>query len=236
MLDDKDSAYCKVAKLLYPVLSNANLGVFFLAFVLFCFVCLSVFCFLFFFFRSHGRLRFQSTNYILTLAKFKLFTCLTHWRKHKLIALIQVKLHDAVAWRSRSEQCYARTISRNATVMNHSRSCPCSNYRLHGHWTQPCQHALKNEKEHRRMYFSIGGCRWCNRRPYRTCSQAKYTAISGLASGCRPPETGAAWNPWSWQYLIATALQQTLINYSYSRSICFYKCESIREERTHTLE
>ena len=49
MLDDKDSAYCKVAKLLYPVLSNANLGVFFLAFVLFCFVCLSVFCFLFFF-------------------------------------------------------------------------------------------------------------------------------------------------------------------------------------------
>ena len=50
MLDDKDSAYCKVAKLLYPVLSNANLGVFFLAFVLFCFVCLSVFCFLFFFF------------------------------------------------------------------------------------------------------------------------------------------------------------------------------------------
>ena len=78
MLDDKDSAYCKVAKLLYPVLSNANLGVFFLAFVLFCFVCLSVFCFLFFFFRSHGRLRFQSTNYIQTLAKFKLFTCLTH--------------------------------------------------------------------------------------------------------------------------------------------------------------
>ena len=49
MLDDKDSAYCKVAKLLYPVLSNANLGVFFLAFVLFCFVCLSV-CFLFFLF------------------------------------------------------------------------------------------------------------------------------------------------------------------------------------------
>ena len=48
MLDDKDSAYCKVAKLLYPVLSNANPGVFFLAFVLFCFVCLSV-CFLFFF-------------------------------------------------------------------------------------------------------------------------------------------------------------------------------------------
>ena len=80
MLDDKDSAYCKVAKLLYPVLSNANLGVFFLAFVLFCFVCLSV-CFLFFsvfFFRSHGRLRFQRTNYIQTLAKFKLFTCLTH--------------------------------------------------------------------------------------------------------------------------------------------------------------
>ena len=50
MLDDKDSAYCKVAKLLYPVLSNANLGVFFLAFVLFCFVCLSVFCFFCFFF------------------------------------------------------------------------------------------------------------------------------------------------------------------------------------------
>ena len=52
MLDDKDSAYCKVAKLLYPVLSNANLGVFFLAFVLFCFVlsvCLFfVFLFLFF--------------------------------------------------------------------------------------------------------------------------------------------------------------------------------------------
>ena len=47
MLDDKDSAYCKVAKLLYPVLSNANLGVFSL--LLFCFVlfCLSV-CFLFF--------------------------------------------------------------------------------------------------------------------------------------------------------------------------------------------
>ena len=50
MLDDKDSAYCKVAKLLYLVLSNANLGVFFLAFVLFCFVCLSVFCFFLFFF------------------------------------------------------------------------------------------------------------------------------------------------------------------------------------------
>ena len=50
MLDDKDSAYCKAAKLLYPVLSNANLGVFFLAFVLFCFVCLSVFCFFLFFF------------------------------------------------------------------------------------------------------------------------------------------------------------------------------------------
>ena len=50
MLDDKDSAYCKVAKLLYPVLSNANLGLFFLAFVLFCFVCLSVFCFFLFFF------------------------------------------------------------------------------------------------------------------------------------------------------------------------------------------
>ena len=49
MLDDKDSAYCKVAKLLYPVLSNANLGVFSL--LLFCFVlfCLSV-CFLFFLF------------------------------------------------------------------------------------------------------------------------------------------------------------------------------------------
>ena len=76
MLDDKDSAYYKVAKLLYPVLSHANLGVFFLAFVLF---CLSV-CFFFFvlFFRSHGRLRFQRTNYIQTLAKFKLFTCLTH--------------------------------------------------------------------------------------------------------------------------------------------------------------
>ena len=47
MLDDKDSAYCKVAKLLYPVLSNANLGVFFLAFVLFCFVCFLFFVFFF---------------------------------------------------------------------------------------------------------------------------------------------------------------------------------------------
>ena len=93
----------------------------------------------------------------------------------------------------------------------------------------------RTRKNTERCIFPLAVADGVNRNT-RTCSQAKYTAISGLASGCRPPETGAAWNPRSWQYLIATALQQTIINYSYSRSICFYKFESIREERTHTLE